>query len=978
MAAAAAAPGTSATDHPLLAAARTGDPKAIAASLAASTRSSSDVASALDARTRRRGYTALHVAASRGHAAAVAALVSAGADVNARTLKQGRIPALVLAAKQGHADVIRVLLALAPPTSPPRSAASAADGAGDDGAAGGPSAHVDTVADRADTPDTTQPSVDLNARSSWYNKRTKLVVPACGHTALNLAAVKGRAQVVALLAEAGADPNVCDHAGDTPLFNALKCRVIDVARALLPCTAAEREARLHTFEKPPSAAHMEPALGEFAVGRREGGAGADADAGGGGGSDDSDGNMSSAGTSNGGASMPALLRRVHSDGNVASTTSGPHRGARLPVITVDPFSLNGGFRDRGIVRRAWNQSAWEVALSELSTDLSIEVATRCLNTRRRVMRSVFGKKRRVVYSGLDVLVASGAIGRLVERFHETSEEAYATLLTHCAVSRVLDALWALRARRVFVQRLGFDLAVMLAATTAATLQDLTASPAGGGGGAAEVVATGDSDAGGAEAPLMTASELGRFVKAGSEVLLTVLVAARWCVGTLARWRLARAERQRRDRELAAHKAKGAKAVPAAGTEGPSSGKEGKPAAKREHSDTDADAARVWPVPHLELAPYPQGYVYVEHVLFALTLLMATLRLVARPALLTPAPGSVATVCVALGDDSTIAAASMAPQATSWLPAVQCLAAALLAEWDEALIAAATLLSWALLGRHLLLSPQMGPLLAALEAMLKKVSVVMTLFLGLGLPFAVVFFMIDAFSDVLSLSGSVTATLEGQLTGGALMSAADACAAGTFACVVHFLFLGLGPLMLLNTVVALFAGEYDAVMSHAEARHNAHVASFVLCTALEDPSIMAAARAGCGAPAEGDAQLGAGDSLAASKAGGGTAAQAARGLLSHCEGRANSQFFGPSTSTQVLGTDLKVTDTGDGGAAGSGVDAVAVQSAVAQAVSAAMSAAASASATTAEVARLREAVEAQARAIDALLAAHNGKEPAAVA
>ncbi|KDO24177.1 hypothetical protein SPRG_10605 [Saprolegnia parasitica CBS 223.65] len=57
------------------------------------------------------GFRALHIAAVRGHAAVVTALLDAGAELNAATASNhGKLSALALAAEAGHADVVDVLL----------------------------------------------------------------------------------------------------------------------------------------------------------------------------------------------------------------------------------------------------------------------------------------------------------------------------------------------------------------------------------------------------------------------------------------------------------------------------------------------------------------------------------------------------------------------------------------------------------------------------------------------------------------------------------------------------------------------------------------------------------------------------------------------------------------------------------------------------------------------------------------------------
>ena len=89
-------------ETPLMAAARTGVPESVTALLR------HGAAGGVDAREGWRGQTALMWAAAEGHAAVVAPLVAAGADVDARS--DGGFTPLAFAVRAGHGDAVEALL----------------------------------------------------------------------------------------------------------------------------------------------------------------------------------------------------------------------------------------------------------------------------------------------------------------------------------------------------------------------------------------------------------------------------------------------------------------------------------------------------------------------------------------------------------------------------------------------------------------------------------------------------------------------------------------------------------------------------------------------------------------------------------------------------------------------------------------------------------------------------------------------------
>mmetsp|Transcript_24647 Transcript_24647/g.77270 ORF Transcript_24647/g.77270 Transcript_24647/m.77270 type:complete len:679 (-) Transcript_24647:43-2079(-) len=144
----------------------------------------------VDAERTSMGLTALHLACKRNLADVVALLLRRGAAPGATSLKKdGRRTAVIIATRHRSHAALRALLA---------NAATAAT---------------------------------LDARILLWIKAKKLYVRA--HTALNLAALAGNEEAVTLLIDAGADVNVVDQSGDTPLYNALKRKHFDVARTIL-------------------------------------------------------------------------------------------------------------------------------------------------------------------------------------------------------------------------------------------------------------------------------------------------------------------------------------------------------------------------------------------------------------------------------------------------------------------------------------------------------------------------------------------------------------------------------------------------------------------------------------------------------------------------------------------------------------------------------------------------------------------------
>jgi cytohesin len=137
----------------------------------------------VNARDAGRGRTALYLAASCGHAAAVEDLVALGADANIAS-DRGFTP-MIIAAQEGHAEVVAAL------------------------------ARLGADVDRAD---------------------------ASGCTPVWRAAQKGHTAVIEALARAGADVNRADGDGWTPVFNAAQFGQVSAIEALAGLGADVRRA----------------------------------------------------------------------------------------------------------------------------------------------------------------------------------------------------------------------------------------------------------------------------------------------------------------------------------------------------------------------------------------------------------------------------------------------------------------------------------------------------------------------------------------------------------------------------------------------------------------------------------------------------------------------------------------------------------------------------------------------------------------
>ena len=169
------------------------------------------LSSAVDAQPPARGHDALVDAAERGDAARVRELIKAGGDVNWQNARKDS--AFLVAGARGHAEVVRLALAAgADLKSTNRYGGTALIPACHYG-------HVDTVRELLKT------KIDVDH------------VNNLGWTALLEAVILGdggprHLEIVGLLLERGASPNLADRDGVTPFVHAKKRGYAEMARRI--------------------------------------------------------------------------------------------------------------------------------------------------------------------------------------------------------------------------------------------------------------------------------------------------------------------------------------------------------------------------------------------------------------------------------------------------------------------------------------------------------------------------------------------------------------------------------------------------------------------------------------------------------------------------------------------------------------------------------------------------------------------------
>ena len=160
------------------------------------------------------GYTALHFAVQQQFPDVVCLLIDAGADIEAKS-KDGRSP-LLLASIAGHLDIVKMLVeagaGVCVSDSQRYTCLIMASASG----------HTETVRYLVGLKD-----VDVNHTN-------------CGHTALHFAVMRNHPGVVEVLFEAGADIEVKDEEGSSPLLLACTTGHLDIVKMLVEAGAGVR------------------------------------------------------------------------------------------------------------------------------------------------------------------------------------------------------------------------------------------------------------------------------------------------------------------------------------------------------------------------------------------------------------------------------------------------------------------------------------------------------------------------------------------------------------------------------------------------------------------------------------------------------------------------------------------------------------------------------------------------------------------